>query len=69
MDPDFRAAVDELRRHVDANATETRRHFDVVGEALRAEVRLVAEEITALSKRVDRVRPTSGRRSSGPSAS
>jgi hypothetical protein len=44
MDPDFRAAVDELRRH-----------FDVVGEALRGEVRLVAEGVTALSERVDRV--------------
>jgi hypothetical protein len=44
MDAELRAAVDELRRH-----------FDVVGEALRADVRLVAEGVTALSDRVDRV--------------
>ena len=55
MDPDLRAAVEELHRRVDANAVETRRHFDVVGEGLRTEVRLVAEGVTALSERVDRV--------------
>ncbi|MBI3625291.1 MAG: hypothetical protein HY215_03970, partial [Candidatus Rokubacteria bacterium] len=34
---------------------ETRRHFDVIAEGMRAEVRLVAEGVTALAERVDRV--------------
>ena len=55
MDPELRAAVDELRRHIDVSTVETRRHFDVVGEGVRADVRLVAEGVTALSERVDRV--------------
>ena len=37
MDQQYRDLVDRL--------TETRRHFDVVGEALRSEIRQVAEGI------------------------
>lgn len=44
MDPEIRAQFDE-----------TRRHFDVVAEGMRAEVRLVAEDVTALAERVDRL--------------
>ena len=55
MDPELRAAVDEVRRYIDVSTVETRRHFDVVGEGVRADVRLVAEDVTALSGRVDRV--------------
>ena len=55
MDPELRTALEELRRHVEVSAVETRRQFDVVGEGLRAEVRLVAEGVTALSERLDRV--------------
>jgi hypothetical protein len=55
VDPELRAAVEELRRHVDQSAVDTRRHFYVLGEGLRADVRLVAEGVTALAERVDRV--------------
>ncbi|MBI4611032.1 MAG: hypothetical protein HY726_18730 [Candidatus Rokubacteria bacterium] len=44
MDPEIRAQFDE-----------TRRHFDVIAEGMRAEVRLVAEGVTALAERVDRL--------------
>jgi uncharacterized protein involved in exopolysaccharide biosynthesis len=55
MDPELRAALDELRRHIDVSTVETRRHFDMVGEGVRADVRAVAEGVTALSERVDGV--------------
>jgi hypothetical protein len=55
VDPELRAAVEELRRHEDLSAVETRRHVDVLGEGLRADVRLVAEGVTALSERLDRL--------------
>jgi hypothetical protein len=56
----------EIQRHVDEKAEETQRHFDekaaetalrfeVVAEALRGDVALVAEGVTALSGRLDRV--------------
>lgn len=44
MDPEIRAQFDE-----------TRRHFDVIAEGMRAEVRLVAEGVTSLAERVDRL--------------
>ena len=55
MDQELAVALDELRRDVEASAAETRRHFDVVAEDLRDDVRLVAEGVTALSERVDRL--------------
>ncbi|MBI2466529.1 MAG: hypothetical protein HYV62_01705 [Candidatus Rokubacteria bacterium] len=55
MEQELRAAVEEMRRHVETSAAETRRHFDVVGEALRGDIRLVAEGVTGLSQRVDRL--------------
>jgi hypothetical protein len=54
--------VDELRQLLEAmrqeNAAahaETRRHFDVVAEALRHELRLVAEATGLLNDRIDRL--------------
>ncbi|HSE95171.1 MAG TPA: hypothetical protein VLD61_04730 [Methylomirabilota bacterium] len=44
MNPELRAAVDEMRRH-----------FDVVAEGLHGDIRLVAEGVTVLSERVDRL--------------
>ena len=49
---------DELRAYlecIDSRFDETRRHFDVVAEGMRAEVRLVAEGVTVLAERVDRL--------------
>lgn len=44
MDPEFRAYLDE-----------TRRHFDVVAEQMRAQVQLVAEGVSSLADRLDRL--------------
>src|SRR3990170_248156 len=44
MDPEIRAQFEE-----------TRRHFDVVAEGMRSDVRLVAEGVSSLAERVDRV--------------
>jgi uncharacterized protein Yka (UPF0111/DUF47 family) len=49
MDADLRAYLERI----DSRFDETRRHFDVVAEGMRAEVRLVAEGVTALAERVD----------------
>ena len=51
MDAELRAYLERIDSRVD----ETRRHFDVVAEGMRAEVRLVAEGVTALAERVDRL--------------
>lgn len=44
MDPEFRDYLDE-----------TRRHFDIVAEQMRAQLQLVAEGVTSLVDRLDRV--------------
>ena len=44
MDPEIRSEFEK-----------TRRHFDVVAEGMRADVRLVAEDVVSLAERVDRV--------------
>jgi len=51
MDAELRAYLERI----DSRFDETRRHFDVVAEGTRAEVRLVAEGVTALAERVDRL--------------
>ena len=51
MDDDLRTYLERI----DSRFDETRRHFDVVAEGMRAEVRLVAEGVTALAERVDRL--------------
>lgn len=45
----------DLRRILESSAAETRAHFDVISEGLRAEVRLVAEGVTSVGERVDRL--------------
>jgi cell division protein ZapA (FtsZ GTPase activity inhibitor) len=54
--------VDETRHHfeavaerMDSRVDETRHHFDVVAEGMRADARLVAEGVSSLAERVDRV--------------
>lgn len=53
-----RVSADETWRHIDetvrASAEETRRYVDVVGEAIRNDVRLVAESVVMLAEKVDR---------------
>ena len=44
MDPEIRAQFEE-----------TRRHFDVVAEGMRSDTRLVAEGVSSLADRVDRL--------------
>ena len=44
MDPEIRAEFEK-----------TRRHFDVGAEAMRSDIRLVAEGVSSLSERVDRL--------------
>jgi len=62
MDPEIRAEFEETHRRIDAvtaqiqlAAEETRRHFDVVAEGMRSDVRLVAEGVSSLAERVDRL--------------
>ncbi len=51
MDADLRAYLERI----DSRFDETRRHFDVVAEGMRADIRLVAEGVSSLSERVDRL--------------
>lgn len=55
----LRQEIGELRQEVRAStlemALETRRHFDVVAEALRHDIRAVAEGVAATFERVDRL--------------
>ena len=44
MDPDVRAYLDENRRH-----------FDIVADRMESQLQLVAEGVTSLSERLDRV--------------
>jgi hypothetical protein len=44
MDPELRAYLEDSRRH-----------FDIVAEQIRAQLQLVAEGITLLADRLDRV--------------
>lgn len=45
----------ETRQHAEGLALESRRHFDVTAEGLRGDIQLVAESVTMLSERVDRL--------------
>ncbi len=51
MDADLRAHLERI----DSRFDETRRHFDVVAEGMRSDIRLVAEGVSSLSERVDRL--------------
>ena len=44
----------ELRAHLEAPTTEMRRHFDVVGEALRGDIRSLAELMAISNERMGR---------------
>jgi len=44
MDPEIRSEFEK-----------TRRHFDVVAEGMRSDIRQVAEGVSSLSERVDRL--------------
>ena len=54
MDDELRQVLDAMRQENAAAHAETRRHFDIVAEALRHELRLVAEGVGLLTERIDR---------------
>jgi hypothetical protein len=45
---------DELKRLLEANATEIRRHFDVATERLESRIGLVAEAVDRLDEKLGR---------------
>ena len=45
---------EDLRRLFEGAVTEMRRHFDVSTEAMKREVRIVAEGVTRLDQKLDR---------------
>lgn len=45
----------ELKQLMEANGAETRRHFDVAAEALRRDLRVVAEGVIATNTRIDKL--------------
>lgn len=47
--------LEAVAARVDSRFDETGRHFDVVAEGMRADTRLVAEGVSSLSERVDRL--------------
>ena len=52
--PDL-ALLQHVDQRLDAATAEVRRHFDVTAESQRSDFRLLAEGVTALSERLDRV--------------
>jgi len=44
-----------LSERIESQAVETRRHFDVVAESLVSQIRLVAEGVLTLDRKVDRL--------------
>jgi len=47
---------EEVNRRIDAEAHETRNHFGVIGEALREDIRAVAEGVVAATEGIARLR-------------
>jgi len=47
--------LEAVAARLDSPFDETRRHFDVVAEGMRSDIRLVAEGVSSLSERVDRL--------------
>ena len=45
--------LEQIQSLIGSSAEETRRHFDVVGEGLRADVRVIAEGHAGLGERLD----------------
>jgi phage host-nuclease inhibitor protein Gam len=52
---ELRGEVQRLEHGIEAAAAETRRHFDVTAEALRQDIRTIAEGVSTLSDRVERL--------------
>jgi hypothetical protein len=55
MRDDLQAQIDGLRQEVRATAAETRRHFDVMAEALRHDLRALAEGVAMNAEAIERV--------------
>jgi predicted ATPase len=53
-DAELRDALGQLAADLEAATTEMRRHFDVVGEALRGDIRSLAELMAISNERVGR---------------
>ena len=51
---EIRSGDAELRVHLEAATTQMRRHFDVVGEALRGDIRSLAELMAMSNERLGR---------------
>ncbi len=49
------ATREEMRTAIRTEGEETRRHFDVVAEALRVEIRVIAEGYVHVNQRIDQV--------------
>jgi hypothetical protein len=46
---------DRVEVRIESSAAETRRHFDVVAESLVSQIRLVAEGVLTVDRKVDRI--------------
>jgi hypothetical protein len=55
MRDDLQSHINGLGQEVGATAAETRRHFDVMGEALRHDLRAVAEGVAMNTEAIERV--------------
>jgi hypothetical protein len=54
--PDLDRLRTDLERKIETSASETRRHFDVVAERFMSKLQLVAEGVTMVDEKVDRLR-------------
>jgi hypothetical protein len=54
--PDLDRLRTDLERKIETSASETRRHFDVVAEHFMSKLQLVAEGVTMVDEKVDRLR-------------
>lgn len=54
--PDLDRLRTDLERKIESSASETRRHFDVVAEHFMSKLQLVAEGVTMVDEKVDRLR-------------
>jgi hypothetical protein len=54
--PDLDRLRTDLERKIESSASETRHHFDVVAEHFMSKLQLVAEGVTMVDEKVDRLR-------------
>ena len=54
IDEELKNLLDAMRQENAAAQTDTRRHFDVANEAMRHEIRLVAETVAQGNEKLDR---------------